>query len=70
MYDHSTENEVLLPRQAVEEMTGFSRAFIYKLISDPMLEFPRPVRIGAAVRWRQSDVQSWIRAQIVSQASA
>ncbi len=44
---------------AVVEAVGLSRAAIYAKLSDGT--FPRPVKIGSkAVRWRQSDIESWI----------
>ena len=43
-------NEKLLRRRDVEELTGLSRASIYRLISEG--GFPRPVRVSATgVRW-------------------
>lgn len=50
----------LLRRQQVEELTGLSRASIYRLIADG--DFPRPVRVSSAgVRWRSSDIAAWIQ---------
>jgi len=53
-----TEIDYLLPRKAVEKMSGLSRATIYRLIKSG--KFPRPLSIGTgSVRWRQSDVIAW-----------
>ena len=41
-------NEKLLRRRDVEELTGLSRASVYRLISEG--EFPRPVRVSATGR--------------------
>ena len=50
----------LLRRPEVEELTGLSRASIYRWIGDG--KFPLPVRIGAtAVRWKESDITAWIQ---------
>lgn len=50
--------DYLLPRKTVEEMSGLSRATIYRLIKSG--KFPRPLSIGTgSVRWRQSDVIAW-----------
>ena len=59
-------NEKLLRRRDVEELTGLSRASIYRLISEG--GFPRPVRVSATgVRWRASDIAAWIESRPVSQ---
>lgn len=53
--------ERLLKRREVEEITGFSRTTIYRLMAEGA--FPRPLRIGEnSVRWRMSDLQKWMEA--------
>jgi prophage regulatory protein len=53
--------EQLMKRRHVEEMTGFSRTTIYRLMSEGT--FPRPLRTGEnSVRWRMSDLQKWMDA--------
>ncbi|WP_044043722.1 helix-turn-helix transcriptional regulator [Octadecabacter antarcticus] len=53
--------EQLLKRRVVEEMTGFSRTTIYRLMAEG--RFPRPLRTGEnSVRWRMSDLQKWMDA--------
>lgn len=60
--------ETLLRRADVEQRTGFSRSTIYRLMSDG--EFPRPLRIGRqAVRWRASDIDTWIASKPISDIS-
>ena len=60
-----TMNEKLLRRREVEELTGLSRASVYRLISEG--EFPRPVRVSATgVRWKASDIAAWIQSRPVS----
>jgi len=50
--------DYLLPRKTVEQLSGLSRATIYRLIK--LGKFPRPLSIGTgSVRWRQSDVIAW-----------
>lgn len=50
--------DFLLPRKAVEKLSGLSRATIYRLIK--IGKFPRPFSIGTgAVRWKQSDITAW-----------
>ena len=52
----------LLRRQEVEELTGLSRASIYRWMGSG--EFPRSVRVGSkAVRWKESDITAWIQSR-------
>ena len=58
--------EKLLRRREVEEITGLSRASIYRLMDEG--KFPRPVRVSAtAVRWKASDVYAWIESRPVAE---
>ncbi len=59
--------ERLLPLPEVESRSGFKSSFIYQLIKEG--KFPKPVKIGAASRWRESEVQQWIHNQIQGNAS-
>ena len=59
--------EKLLPLPEVESRSGFKSSFLYSLIKEG--KFPAPVKIGTASRWRESEVQAWIHAQIESSAS-
>ena len=55
----------LLRRRQVEDMTGMSRASIYRLMHKG--EFPRPVKVGStAVRWKESDIAAWIESRPVA----
>ena len=57
--DHSTNHEVLLTCRQVQERTGLSHATIYRKIRDG--SFPAQLKVGAqAVRWRASDICTWI----------
>ena len=48
-------NQRLLRRQEVEELTGLSRASIYRLMRSG--RFPLPVRVSAAaVRWTAATI--------------
>ena len=52
----------LLRRREVEDMTGLSRASIYRLMQQGV--FPRPVKVGStAVRWKESDIAAWIESR-------
>ncbi len=55
-------HERLLPLPEVKSRTGFGSSFIYQLIKEE--KFPKPVKIGSASRWRESEIQQWIRDQI------
>ncbi len=60
--------ERLLPIPEVESRSGFKSSFIYQLIKEN--KFPAPVKIKNASRWRESEVQAWIQAQIESSLSS
>jgi predicted DNA-binding transcriptional regulator AlpA len=46
--------------QLAEALGGFSRATVYRHI-DNIPGFPQPLKVGAATRFRESDVQAFIR---------
>ena len=49
----------MLHIEEVMEMTGLSRATIYRKMGKG--QFPRPLKLGdRAVRWRQSEVEGWL----------
>ena len=48
----------LLTRQQVERITGLGRNTIYDRMSRG--QFPRPRRVGRAVRWCSDDLRQWI----------
>lgn len=52
--------QVRLMRLAeVKQVTGLSRASIYRFADDGA--FPRPVKIGdRAIAWRSTDIEAWI----------
>lgn len=53
----------ILRRKQVEARTGLGRSSIYDYIKAG--RFPAPVRIGdRAVGWLESEVDSWLSAQI------
>ena len=50
----------LLRRPEVEELTGLSRASIYRRMDSG--KSPPPVRVGSiAVRWKESDITAWMQ---------
>ena len=54
--------ERLINLDEVEHRTGFKSSYIYLRIQKG--EVPAPVKVGAASRWRESEVQAWIQKQI------
>lgn len=53
----------LLPKKAVCQKVGFSRAHVDRLTNDPDYErygFPKPVRIGVKVLWAEHELDAWI----------
>ena len=58
----------LLRRREVEELTGLSRASIYRLMRGG--RFPPPVKVSAtAVRWQESEISTWIQSRPVAVAT-
>ncbi len=49
---------VLLTVKEVAEMLGLSERTVYRLAD--VGNMPRPVKIGAAVRWRRNELDQWI----------
>jgi len=48
----------LIDLKFICEITGFSKAYIYKLMSNKL--FPKPLKIGRSSRWRLSEFQEWL----------
>ena len=57
----STENTQLLTDRDVAALTGLARSTLAKLRLNG--QGPRFVKLGAAVRYRADDVQTWVTAQ-------
>lgn len=53
-----TQAEILLTAQMVGERLNLSKRQIFRLKSAGKI--PSPVRVGGAVRWRESDIEQWI----------
>jgi len=49
---------LLLTVKEVAEMLGLSERTVYRLAD--VGKMPRPVKIGAAVRWRKKELDTWI----------
>lgn len=54
--------ERLIPLDEVESITGFKSSYIYSKIQKG--EFPQPVKIGTASRWKFSEIQNWVHTKI------
>lgn len=66
--NHSNTPERLISLDEVESITGFKSSYIYSNIQKG--EFPQPVKIGTASRWKFSEVQNWVHTKIKGDASA
>lgn len=51
-------NERLLPIREVIEVTGLSKATIYRRVDEG--RFPHPVKVGARSLWKLSTLQRWM----------
>jgi prophage regulatory protein len=55
----------LLRRSDVENLVALRRSAIYALMQDG--KFPKPLKVaGRAVRWRASDIATWIAEQVAA----
>lgn len=52
------DDDQMLERQEVEEITRMSKSWIYLAIKRG--EFPAPIRCGRAVRWRMAAIREWM----------
>lgn len=60
-------NDALISVRRVEQDCGFSKTTIYRLMKRG--QFPKPAkRAGRSVRWRNSEVQQWVRNEWQPQA--
>lgn len=63
---------VLIRIDEVSSIVGLARPTIYKMLKDPNVGFPLPVKLsdstarGAPVAWVLAEVQDWVRARIAS----
>jgi prophage regulatory protein len=53
----------LIRLPSVLELTGYSRASIYRLMNSG--DFPAAVKLGArAIAWRSTDIDAWIASRL------
>ncbi len=58
--DDALEENQIIRRDKVSQVTGLARATIYKKVADG--SFPPPIRLGArAVGWRKPDIVAWLQ---------
>lgn len=48
----------LLDAEQTAQYVGMSRRWIYRATSAG--EFPSPIKIGRATRWRRADLDAWV----------
>lgn len=53
-----THQDRLLDIKQVQALTAVSRASIWRWESAG--KFPKRIRLGGAIRWRESEIQQWI----------
>ena len=53
-----TESQSLLDVKAVAQLLTCSVRHVYRLVDDGKM--PRPVKLGALVRWRREDLLNWL----------
>ena len=59
--NQTAEPLALLTRHQVEQRCAISRSEIYRRMDRG--EFPRPVYVGRAARWRSDDLAEWINSR-------
>ncbi|MGX5835748.1 dipicolinate synthase [Aeromonas piscicola] len=58
-----SQHKKLLRLSEVLERTGYSRSWIYRLISDN--SFPQPIKIGSrSIAFVENEVEGWINQRI------
>lgn len=57
----------LLTMEEICEMTKFSRKHIYFMMNEG--RFPRQIKIGGSSRWKRTDYESWLEAQVAQTAA-
>ena len=48
----------LLIAEQTAELVGMSRRWLWRAVSAQ--QFPQPVRVGRATRWRRVDIEAWV----------
>ena len=57
-------HKLLLPIEGVMDTVSLSRRTVWRLVSAG--EFPPPVKVGRASRWRMADITEWVDSLEVS----
>ncbi len=58
-------NPRLITAENLGDMLSLGRSKVYDMKASGLL--PRPIKLGRSVRWRLSDIESWINAGCPSQ---
>ncbi|WP_170343490.1 helix-turn-helix transcriptional regulator [Ruegeria arenilitoris] len=66
--ERATSGERLLAYPEVVKIVGFKRTKIYEMMNNG--EFPKPIKIGRASRWSQSELTDWIEGQKAARLAA
>ncbi|MHB1157128.1 MAG: helix-turn-helix transcriptional regulator [Phycisphaerales bacterium] len=56
----ATAKQLLIDGRQAAAMFGVSRAHLYRMMDRGA--FPKPLRLGGAVRWRVDELRAWIDA--------
>jgi predicted DNA-binding transcriptional regulator AlpA len=67
--DINMTDKLLTIDELATALGGLGRASIYRHIK-ALHGFPQPVKVGAATRFRQSEVQAYIRGDLAQQEAA
>jgi excisionase family DNA binding protein len=52
---------MLLTANDVADLLQVTRMTVYNLMSNQ--DFPKPIKLGSAVRWESAEVDTWLEAQ-------
>lgn len=58
----------LIPLGEVKQLVGLGHSKIYALISAGA--FPRPVKLGSASRWSETEVREWVSDRLATRSAA
>ncbi len=59
-----------LPARRVWERYGVTSMTLQRWLTDPRLDFPKPVYIGRFRYWRLSELEAWERAQVTGSSAS
>ena len=57
----------LIPAAAVRELCGgVSDMTIWRWLQHPVMNFPKPIKIGRRNYWREADMIAWLDQQVMA----